>query len=1161
MPWQIVRKLIEHKNFFTYFIFFLAFNTCAGDFKYNHHEINLLNDKNEAITSTEDTLVFGVFRHNTPPFDVFINNQFYDGINADFFYWIGHYGNKRIKIRVFNDTLSAEKALIDGEVDIVTGFTSKSGSTSNSFDRVTYIPGISILSVVNKLKIQKNQEMKVLVSNELISDDEIKNIYPYSVIERTDSPIYGLLSASIGQSDVFISDAITIGYFSKNTVFYNLSVNGRVDCRNCGIKFFTVRKDDNITKEIIMTGISKMPKLERYSAVSKWDKSSDFITPGASDLLNDKECKWIKSNRSIKVILPEDMPPFSFIDDGKFVGGIPSLLKLIENTTGIEFTFISDKNILSDSDNGKVIIGMASSMYAVDKGYSFTRKYAQSPVVMVNLLQAKNAKNKPQLIATTLDIHKVRQLYPSTEHVIQTKTIREAYQMLQKGIVYGVIDIYSSARYYDEERPGFYVMTAPIKGKVAKLSFGIPKNEIFLNDIINKSLKQIPDSAIDELAKKWSSPKPQKTFFQRYHIQTIIFIMVISFLIFIISMWVVRLINCLKINNKARENLNNQLLSLKNFIDETPNPMYVCDKHMMMISCNASYSEFLNLQEDDLAGTSEIIFLYQNDDAVVDYRNDVRRAITEKTSIIKDRKIRIKNSPFLLYVHHWIVPYANDKDEIIGVVEGWIDVTERKILEEKLIHADSAKSTFLATMSHEIRTPLNAIIGMLEIGNNNLKKGMVDSTAFDVAERSSLELHKLIGNILDIQKIESGKLTPHCTSIELRTFFENLVAMFKDNAKKKNLILNLILDKSTYENNISTDEILLRQVVCNVLSNAIKFTDKGNVKLHVVLQPSEFKNGCFLNIQICDTGCGISLPEQELLFKPFSQVYQNPDKRSMGSGLGLSICKSICEALGGSISLSSKVGLGTTVSISVAVKYIHQNNTQPKAFNKSGVHHHKELRILLVDDYYPNLLVLKKQLTFLNCEVVECEDPVRAVEIWQTFRPHITFTDYNMSGLDGPQLTTQILEIDSKAIIIGLTADARPEVIEICIRSGMVDCIFKPINLEILSNLLSRYTKFDINDNFSIVSSLDYSTDPKFKASLSENSFHCISDLHDALSDSRFNDIRTLAHKLKGGLTLGHYNELVTLCTKLESAAEHKNANECTELLLKLEDGVSHSLF
>lgn len=376
---------------------------------------------------------------------------------------------------------------------------------------------------------------------------------------------------------------------------------------------------------------------------------------------------------------------------------------------------------------------------------------------------------------------------------------------------------------------------------------------------------------------------------------------------------------------------------------------------------------------------------------------------------------------------------------------------------ERAEKANRAKSTFLATMSHEIRTPVSAIIGLLELAVNTTDRQFDEEDPIRVAWESARTLMGLIGDILDMARIESGRLEMAPEWVRSTDLLPPILRVFEGLARQKSLRLCCTLPpRLPYQ--VFIDPLRFRQVLSNLVSNAIKFTDRGSINVDMAIQCPEQGNQAVLRISVVDTGKGISDDEQKDIFDPWVQA-KNSQAQS-GSGLGLAICAQLVQMMGGEISMRSMIGQGTQVSFTVPVQKSHQRpELKPEQKHEVAVDS-LPLRILAVDDHPANRLLLRSQLTHLGHRVKEARDGDEAWALWQEDVFDMVITDCSMPGMDGLALTRLIRKhAGEDVVILGLTANAWPEERVRCQQAGMNDCLFKPLQLPQLKSILHEVMK------------------------------------------------------------------------------------------------------
>jgi signal transduction histidine kinase/DNA-binding NarL/FixJ family response regulator len=386
--------------------------------------------------------------------------------------------------------------------------------------------------------------------------------------------------------------------------------------------------------------------------------------------------------------------------------------------------------------------------------------------------------------------------------------------------------------------------------------------------------------------------------------------------------------------------------------------------------------------------------------------------------------------------------------------------------------ANQAKSIFIANMSHELRSPLNAILGFsqLMVRTQNLPPDLYENAG--IIYRSGEYLLTLINNILDLSKIEAGKTSLNPKNFDLYRLLDDLEDMFHLPASNQGL--NLIFQRcENVPRYICTDEVKLRQVLINLLSNSIKFTAQGGISVKVNNSKEETTDVVTIDFQVRDTGSGIAAAELPQLFTAFSQTQSGKDAQE-GTGLGLAISRQFIQLMGGDITVESEFRKGTTFKFSIQAQIGQEFN--PKTLQELPqilriAPGQPTYKILAVDDKPINCQLLIKLLEPLGFEMKTASNGQEAVRIWDEWEPHLIFMDMRMPIMDGYEATKQIKSTTkgNATAVIALTASVLEEEKAIVLSAGCDDFLRKPFAEQTIFDALAKHlgVKYIFADNHS----------------------------------------------------------------------------------------------
>ena len=482
------------------------------------------------------------------------------------------------------------------------------------------------------------------------------------------------------------------------------------------------------------------------------------------------------------------------------------------------------------------------------------------------------------------------------------------------------------------------------------------------------------------------------------------------------------------------------------------------------------------ISEGIIAVDNDGIIRYYNEPALELFPELANNATTvpkEITDAIAEEKNIQKNDKIFS-------PEDNDlvhEGKVFGTIYALVDETEHirymaELQEQRDIadKANAAKSRFLANMSHEIRTPINAVLGMDEMILRESREDTIRSYASDIMSAGKTLL-SLINDILDFSKVEEGKMKIVPVQYELATLINDLVNMISDRAVKKSLKFNIEVNENI-PHVLYGDEMRIRQCVLNLLTNAVKYTEKGSVTLKIDYKEKDWEN-IYLQFTVADTGIGMKDEDIEKLFQPYQRIEEERNRAIEGTGLGMSITRQLLELMGTGLEVKSEYGKGSEFTFSVEQKIIdpdkigdyarHFSERKEKNHIYRELFHAPDARILVVDDTEMNLTVMQSLLKQTQIHIDTASTGVDAITLATVNKYDVLFIDHMMPDMDGIETLKHIRETqkNQSTAAVALTANAVSGARDNYINSGFSDYLSKPVDSSLLENMLYTYIPKD----------------------------------------------------------------------------------------------------
>ncbi|WP_447747965.1 transporter substrate-binding domain-containing protein [Pseudomonas nicosulfuronedens] len=1124
-------------------------------------------------------LRLGVSAPDYAPFDITSSGADLEGITADVTGIIADTLNVRLEVRRYPDRDAAMAALLRGDIDLLSRATGYEADEPGIALSRPYFSNQPVIIGPESTRLDSADPLagkRIAVVSDYYSAAARDKYFAGASVQGYRSVRRALEAVAFGQADLFVGDAFSAQYLISQGYLANIKPLNFASFNGQGFSF-AVSASEHTLLSILDRTLAAIPRQAENAIQRRWSPGGANSIASQRLILTPQEQRWLDRHPRPKVVIDQALAPVSFFDaQGQFRGIAADLLDLIQSRTGIDFDVRPQPSVTAMLDqvrSGKAdVIAALTPTAQREEWLGFTRPYMTASFVVVVPGRSDWLHSLSDLDGHSVAVPKgsvivdfMRAHHPQVR-LIEVENNVDDLSMISEGKVDAGIHLLSSANYLiSRYYPGLKIALA-LDREPGQFSLAVSQTNPELLSILNKAILAISPEDLSNITNRWfASVERPDSVWQGYRTQFIQLAWAAALALLVVLVWNWWLWRKVRRRQDHEKELNYRLEFKRALIDGIPQPVAVRDRDGRLVTCNIGFLKATGMPRESVDGSRVIDCSWLDQGNAEALQRIHQKAMDQDGKAASDLILQISGE--VREIYYWATPYRGPSGEVSGVVTGWIDVTERERLhhqleaaKEQAEEANRAKSTFLATMSHEIRTPMNAVIGMLELALTRADQGHWEREPVEVAYDSARSLLTLIGDILDVAKIESGRLTLMPERAHLRELVESIARVFDGLARQKALELRLEIEAET-ACDVLIDPLRFKQILSNLVSNAIKFTDFGHVKIRVYGERVAGER-LALEVSVQDSGIGVTEEDQRQLFEPFSQVVRSGDESRGGTGLGLTICRKLAEMMGGTVRMESRPGEGTTVTVKLLLQTLEslpEAEAEPTVELQASVH---SLKVLVVDDHVANRMLLSQQLEHLGHQVEVASDGVQALQLWHPGDFDLVITDCNMPVLNGYGLARRIreLELEMEAepcVIYGFTANAQPDEIENCRRAGMDDCLFKPVGLDNLRVRLEAVPKITAAE--SPVAEAEAGADEFDLKSLREmtgGNPGLIRRLLEELHSSNRIDI----DQVRPLWEAGDWRQLADLAHRMKGAARLVNADTLQELCGKLEGGCKDGL-
>ncbi|MEJ8848039.1 response regulator [Variovorax rhizosphaerae] len=1139
------------------------------------------------------TLVVGVLPNDLAPFDLIGLDNEYKGISPDYLDAAGTALGIAMQVKTFGSIQEATAALARGDVDILPTVP-RMRSGGGVALTVPYFVSRHVEVTALNGPIDRGAPISVGYIPGHVPLEALRAAYPSAKLVPYAGVFLGLTAASDEKVALFVENGATAGYLIDQ---YQLS---KLRIANFGEEpvysvHFAVRSDDTVLQRLINQVLTSLPPRVRQDIKARWSPTYEPTEPAERVNLSEEERKWIAANPVMHYAAVPDRMPFMFVDQSdRYAGLTVQVMSKITSETGLKFEPIQTRaGRIGRADLLPVMItGQQSEIDVLPsapyyRGYWVLVSRVDGPdILRIDKLAGKRiAYLAPNSVAEAL-----KQRVPGVE-LVPVDSIAESYEYVAGGKADVTVGNVNTASYLIRQRYANQLKVAgAINDAPVDVSFGVRADNPVLLSIIDKTLQSISPEEMRRLRTNWTFSNHPSTGWSHYAHWLYPIGAALLLCLLLVAVWNRALKKQVTRRLEAEAELRDQLTFQRAMLEGIPHAICVRDMHARLIFCNGAFETFFHVDRQDVLGKTlpESSVTEATPKQVRSVHAQYMQLVAEGRSINEDIDVVLGGE--IKHINHWAAPISLvEGGARVAFVSGAIDMTERQQMvaqietaREKAEAANRAKSNFLATMSHEIRTPMNAVLGMLELMVREGRLSREDLASADLARKSAQGLLGLIDDILDISKIEAGGLEVIPRPAQLRPLIREVANVFASMARQRGLDITVKIDERVAQWH-AVDGVRFRQIVNNLVSNAIKYSDEGGVtiRLRHVMRVDDVEH---VELEVEDTGIGIGAADLANLFKPFFQAEAAGPRAIGGTGLGLPIVQRLCTKMGAEISVQSQHGKGTSVLVELRLPVLAApaglpDEEEARRAAESPLSSLRNCKVLVVDDHPANRMLLKRQLEFLGMQCETAEDGEIALDMWRHDAFDVVITDCSMPVMDGYALTEAIRAIERekglpRRPVLGCTAHVQEKERKHALDVGMDECLMKPLSVDALRDALRRHLHggasagpasdpattgsatpdqpFDLS-TLKTFSGGDPAVESSFMEALLRSNLSDAEELAEFIESNDLGKVASAAHKIKGAARLVKAESVMRDCEALEDAAKEGDADAARERFAALQ--------